>query len=437
MRLFLYSVAIILCFVASLQAQDESATFWIDGQIRPRMELRNGYKTLQSDSSTIGLFVEQRSRLGLGYKNKLIEFYLQPQDVRIWGSTPLINNANGFFTLFNAWFKIKASPFINIKVGRQVFSYDNQRILGGLNWAAQGRAHDAVLFEYKNDSNQIALQLGGAYNAVRTSLNQEAYNIAGNYKTMQFLRFHKGFKSFKFSLLALNIGKEGLDEKLYFELTAGGIIQLKLKQFQLGIEGYYQYGSTTSNTLTNAYLLAIKCSYQLKPIKLTLGADYLSGTNYQDQGIQNNSFNPWMGTNHLFYGHLDYFYVGSSHKGVGLLDAYAQVDYVPIDKMKLSLMYHFFYSPNQVYDTRNSMDISGGVLGHEIDFVFRYKIKRYLGLQFGYAQMFGTTILEELKPSGNVNLINNWAWLMLDVNLELFKHQLKSKKNRNATSSRF
>lgn len=435
MRLFLSCIILFLLFFDTIHAQ-ETSSFWIDGQIRPRIEFRNGYKTLQSDSSTATAFIEQRSRLGLGYKNALIELYLQPQDVRTWGSTPLVNNSNGFFTLYNAWLKIKASPFISVKVGRQVFSYDNQRILGGLNWAAQGRVHDAVLFEYKNDSSKMTLQVGAAYNAIGGSLNQQPYNLAGNYKTMQFLRFHKGFKNFKFSVLALNVGREATDQKLYFELTAGGIFQLKLKNFQASLEGYYQYGKTTSNLNTNAYLLAMKFSYQLKPLTFVLGADFLSGTDYANQATENNSFNPWMGTNHIFYGHLDYFYVGSSHKNVGLLDAYAQVHYSPTSKIKLNLMYHLFYTPNVLDYNAVNPTIPGGLLGHEIDFVFKYKIKKYLGIQLGYAHLLGTTTLEELKPSGEVDNLNNWAWLMLDVNLELFRHNIKSTK-KNATTTRF
>jgi len=425
-----------LLLLSNLLHAQESASFWIDAQIRPRGEFRNGYKTLQSDSSFATAFIEQRSRIGLGYKNELIEIYLQPQDVRTWGSTPLVNNSNGFFTLFNAWVKIKASPFINVKVGRQVFSYDNQRILGGLNWAAQGRAHDAVLFEYKNDSSQMALQLGAAYNAAAASLTAQEYNVSGNYKLMQFFRFHKEFKSFKFSLLALNIGRENTDQSLSFEFTTGGLFKLQLKNFQASLEGYYQYGKTRTKVNTNAYLLAVKFSYQLKPLKFVLGADFLSGTDFPDQASQNNSFNPWMGTNHLFYGHLDYFYVGSTHKGAGLLDGYAQVHYSPILKMKLTLMYHLFYTPNVLdYSTVNS-SVLEGLLGHEIDFVFKYQFEKYLGLQLGYAHLLGTRTLEELKPSGEVANLNNWAWLMLNVNLELFRHTIKPKQHP-AANSRF
>ncbi|CAA6830033.1 MAG: Alginate export [uncultured Aureispira sp.] len=433
MRLSFCCVIVCLWFFGSVAAQD-AASFWIDGQIRPRMEFRNGYKTLQSDSATATAFIEQRSRLGLGYKNTLIELYLQAQDVRTWGSTPLVNNSNGFFTLFNAWLKIKASPFISIKVGRQVFSYDNQRILGGLNWAAQGRAHDAVLLEYKKDSSQVALQIGAAYNAISGSLNQQAYNLAGNYKMMQFLRFHKGFKHSKFSILVLNVGREAADQKLYFELSAGGIFQLKFKNFQASLEGYYQYGKTTANLNTNAYLFAAKFSYHLKPLKFVLGADFLSGTDALDQGVENHSFNPWMGTNHIFYGHLDYFYVGSSHKNAGLLDTYAQVHYKPTSKMKLNLMYHLFYTPNLLAQTGTS--VPGGLLGHEIDFVFKYKIKKYLGIQLGYAHLLATPTLETLKPSGEASNLNHWAWLMLDVNLELFRHKIKPNLN-NLTNTRF
>lgn len=45
-------------------------------------------------------YVEQRTRLGIGYKNKWLTLWMQPQDVRVWGSEQLVNVANSKFTLF-------------------------------------------------------------------------------------------------------------------------------------------------------------------------------------------------------------------------------------------------------------------------------------------------------------------------------------------------
>lgn len=412
----------------------QSSTFWIKGQIRPRLEWRNGYKTLQSDSAISTAFVEQRTRLAFGYKNDFITLFVQPQDVRLWGSTPLINNQNGFFTLFKGWAKLDWAQHWSLKIGRQVWSYDNQRILGGLDWAAQGRAHDGLLLQYKNDSSQLEVQLGAAYNSVGTV---GRYNLAGNYRTLQFLRIRKAFSIVNVRLLFLNIGQEDVHNNLQLEMTAGGLIDLNTQSFKARLEGYYQFGNWNSNSPKNAFLLAAKFSYTPSNFRISLGGDWLSGTTVAQQGIQDNSFNPWLGTNHIFYGHLDYFYVGSSHQGVGLIDGYAELFYTFSKSLKLGLMYHYFQAPSAFTDNSTGQLLSSAFLGHELDFIGHFKPQKYLKLSFGYAQLLGNSPLETLKPSGEVSNINNWAWLMLDVNLELFRHQHQASKDKIIDNQRF
>lgn len=428
-----YALLIGIGFCGSL-LYAQSSTFWIKGQIRPRLEWRNGYKTLQADSALSTAFVEQRTRLAIGYKNDFITLFIQPQDVRLWGSTPLVNNQNGFFTLFKGWAKVDWGKYWSLKVGRQVWSYDNQRILGGLDWAAQGRAHDGLLLQYKNDSSQLEIQLGAAYNSLGHTAR---YNLAGNYKTLQFLRVRKAFSLLDIRLLFLNIGQENFNQELQLELTAGGLVTIKTKSFQARLEGYYQFGNWNSPTPKEAFLLAAKLSYTPSKTRLSLGADWLSGTAISQQGIRNNSFNPWLGTNHIFYGHLDYFYVGSSHQGVGLIDAYAELFYTLSETLKLGLMYHYFQAPNAFVDNNTGQLLATAFLGHELDFIGHFKPKKYLQLSFGYAQLLGNSPLETLKPSGEVSNINNWAWLMLDINLELFRHQHQTNNRVKVDNQRF
>ena len=428
------SIITMWCFTSFIQAQ-ESSTFWIKGQVRPRLEWRNGYKTLQSDSARSYAYVEQRTRLTLGYKSKWVTLCLQPQDVRVWGSTALVNNSNSFFTLFNGWAKLHWAEHWSFKIGRQVWSYDNQRILGGLNWAAQGRAHDGLLLEYKNDSSQLELQLGAAYNSSSSLVG--AYNVAGNYRTLQFLRFRKAIKGFDIRLLFMNIGQDGVNNILNLEMTAGGIIDFKSKLFKARLEGYYQFGNWNTTAPKQAFLLATKLSYTPDKLRVSLGGDWLSGTDEQQRGIRNNSFNPWLGTNHIFYGHLDYFYVGSSHGGVGLIDAYAEVFYTFSKTLKMGLMYHYFQTPNAFVESRSSRLLSTAFLGHEIDFIGHFQAQKFVKISFGYAHLLGNSPLETLKPSGTIDNLNNWAWLMLDVDLELFRHDIKDTKNTKLDHQRF
>jgi len=432
---YLLFLSVIGSLLINFSANGQSE-FWIEGQIRPRFEFRNGYKTLLDTAFGPAAYIEQRTRLSVGYKfrNKLTLF-VSFQDVRVWGSTGQTNKVAGNFSLFQGWAKVNATPHISFKFGRQVLSYDTQRLLGGLNWAAQGSAHDALLFEYKNDSLAMELQVGAAYNAVNPSLSQLVYNVTRNYKTMQFLRFHKGFKIVDFTFWALNVGQEMSipDRTLGFEFTTGGLVKFKAGSFSALLEGYYQFGRTSSNQAkNNAYLAALRLNYKMeKPqLKFTLGVDLLSGTSSNSNfNNQNTSFNPWMGTNHALYGHIDYFYVGSGHNDVGLLNALLGIQYNPVPQAEFGLTYHYFYAPTDLGFAATTFETN--TLGHEIDFVFKYKVQKYVTLLGGYAHMFGSETLKNIKEglaSYDVDRgrQTNWAWLTINVNLELFRHKFKA-----------
>ena len=435
-QLRLALLAVLVWMGNGLSAQ---STFWISGQVRPRMEFRQGFQTLRPTDAPPAAFVEQRTRLGLGYRHKGIALFIQPQDIRTWGSTPLINNNNGFFTLFQGWAKLSFGQHWSLKLGRQVWSYDNQRILGGLDWAAQGRAHDGLLLEYKNDSSQTALQLGAAYNNAGPSLSEQPYNLGGNYKTLQFLRFKKAFGPLSMSLLALNIGRQDSARVFYFDATLGGMLVYQKAAFKAQVEGYYQLGYNAAGVPLGGHLLALKLQYRLgQSWSLGLGGDWLSGTDESLRGQRDGSFNPWMGTNHIFYGHMDYFYVGNPHGGVGLIDGYAQLFYTsPKKQFRLGVMYHYLHAPNAFTEQGSGQLLEGAFLGHEIDLAGHYNIRKGVKLSFGYAQLWGAEALETLKPGGDAAQLNHWGWVMLDVNLELFRKKWSTETNADVSKSRF
>ncbi|MCK8524342.1 alginate export family protein, partial [Aquimarina sp. D1M17] len=119
----------------------------IDADIRPRFEYLNGFGSLIPDGVDAGTFVQQRSRLNFGYKQEKFSALVSVQDVSIWGDTPQIaaTDGNDSFSLAQAWIDFKFGSGWSTKLGRQALSYDDQRIFGGLDWAMQGRFHDAAL----------------------------------------------------------------------------------------------------------------------------------------------------------------------------------------------------------------------------------------------------------------------------------------------------
>jgi hypothetical protein len=163
MRKLLYLTTLLICLV-SYRAQ---AQFTLSAEVRPRSEFRNGFKTLTDDSMEAAFFTEQRSRLYLDYLNEDYKFKLAFQDIRIWGESPQIFKEElGKTFISEAWGQYYVKSEFSVKAGRQIISYDNERLLGGLEWAQQGRRHDALLLMYEGLENKTKLHVGFAYNQI-------------------------------------------------------------------------------------------------------------------------------------------------------------------------------------------------------------------------------------------------------------------------------
>ena len=185
-----YTIAFILLSVSCFYSRKASAQFTISGQLRTRSEVRDGYGTLESTANKNAAFISQRTRLSFDFKSSKLIFHSTLQDVRLWGQdASTVSSADGSkLALHEAWAEIilsnkndtsfKVSPFdyFAVKVGRQELVYDDERLLGNLDWVQQGRRHDAIVFKALQKGWQI--DLGAAFNQ-----NTDAINYNGTYYT--------------------------------------------------------------------------------------------------------------------------------------------------------------------------------------------------------------------------------------------------------------
>lgn len=79
---------------------------------------------------------------------------MSAQHVGVWGQDPQIDK-NGRFILNEAWAKLDFGKGFFAQLGRQTLIYDDERILGGLDWNVAGRYHDALKLGYANKNNEI------------------------------------------------------------------------------------------------------------------------------------------------------------------------------------------------------------------------------------------------------------------------------------------
>jgi hypothetical protein len=175
------TLLLITCFSTAGRAQ-----LSLTGQLRVRTELRNGYGTLETVGNQPAFLTSQRARLTFNYRSSRVVFQTSVQDVRVWGAdASTINNADGTrLAVHEAWAELVLanahdssfghSPveYFGIRVGRQELVYDDQRLLGNLDWLQQARRHDAIVLKFLDKGWQA--DLGAAFNQ-----NTDAFGYNG------------------------------------------------------------------------------------------------------------------------------------------------------------------------------------------------------------------------------------------------------------------
>ncbi|MEM1121053.1 MAG: alginate export family protein [Bacteroidota bacterium] len=406
---------------------DLSAQFTLSAEVRPRSEFRNGFKTPTSDGNDAAFFTEQRSRINMDYKDDKYKFRLSMQDVRFWGETPQIfKQEDGNTFLSEAWGQYFITNKFSVKAGRQIISYDNQRFLGGLEWAQQGRRHDALLFIHEDQEKKSKLHVGFAYNQdddvpeprFIQGVGADFYSVGGNYKALQYAWYNKGFDGGKISLLALNAVNQNPDSTASSKQTFGFIGSKSVsKKISLAGDFYYQTGKLGQNNV-NAFLAGLRATFKTNVTPLTVGMEYISGKDDDDDSSTITNFSPDYGTNHAHNGFMDYFFVGPANGNVGVMDIFLKTKF-KLKKGNLIVNFHDFMTGSKQINAEGKT-LSRG-MGMELDLVYVVKLAPSVTWHVGYSQLAGTDTLLELRP-GNRKM-NNWAWMMLTFKPTLLKSE--------------
>jgi len=270
----------------------------VGGELRTRTEFRDGDGTLETKGNTPAFFTSQRSRITFDFKGEHVLFHTALQDVRLWGQdASTINNADGNkLSLHEAWaeivlanrndsmFRHSAVDYFAIRIGRQEILYDDQRLLGNLDWLQQARRHDAAVFKFLNNGWQT--DLGIAFNQ-----NTDAFNYNGTYYTPANLAPY--VKDSKGNLVPTPPGfiplvnAQGISSKSGTPATVGQASSNGLYQDYKALQ--YVYGSKTFNkTKISALFLADYFGkYINDSVKNIAGTDtgYIYGKNFNQKGV--------------------------------------------------------------------------------------------------------------------------------------------------------
>ncbi|HEY6141793.1 MAG TPA: alginate export family protein [Flavobacterium sp.] len=448
------SKSIFLGLVLALASQNEAkAQLTVTGQIRPRTELREGQGTLQKSGDDSALFTSQRTRLNVGYTGYRFKAFLALQDVRVWGqdqssinkNTTEVNNG---IMLHEAWTELilndTVSKYQNIslKIGRQEIAYDDQKVLGGLDWLQQARRHDAIVLKFAN-KGWIA-DIGAAFNQNKEQNVNTLYNgnppttagytagtngIGTMYKSFQYAYLGKKFFFGDVSLLFFKddfnkyttiAGVKTPVSGVWSRTTSGIYYNANItRKINLTGSYYYQGGRNKDSRTLSANLASITSTVQLgRKLYIGPGVDFLSGTDGTKAvtaDSRSNLFDPLYGTPHKFWGGMDYFYAASGFGSQGLLNYFLKAKYNAKDNLTFFADLHCFQSANTVSNG------AGGTrtpyLGTELDLKVSYNFTKMINVEAGYSYMQATNTMAsaQVKNVTNADLSPQWAYVCLNI----------------------
>src|SRR4051812_27574183 len=429
---------VLVCTAAGVRT---NAQLSLSAQLRTRTELRDGQGAPLPKGAPAAFFTSQRTRLNVGYNMYRLKFGVTLQDVRVWGQdVSTINRTttpdNNGVMLHEAWAEILLTDTtlknkaLSLKIGRQELVYDDQRLLGNLDWLQQGRRHDAAVLKYETKS--WMLYVAAAFNQNKENASGTIYNStpAGNYtsstnggtmyKSMQFLYAGKKLKNGNASFLFFTdqfskYSTDSVNNKIYQQgswgrATTGFYVNNIFNKLGVTASAYYQFGKTATSQNLSAVLLSAAAQYGFcKKLNARVGIDYTWGGS---KGTTTNTFDPLYGTPHKFWGLMDYFYAASPFGKGGLTDYYIKAKYKASDKFLLTTDLHQFNSATSVGTGDNKKNF-----GQELDITGSYTLTKQIGIEAGYAHFFATPLLTSpaVKNIPNAQSNNNWAYVMINI----------------------
>ena len=417
------TILILAITIISLKAQ-----LTVDTEIRPRGEIRHGYKSMFSEDDNAAYFISQRTRLGLLYVNEKYSLKITGQDVRVWGDERLYSSTSvkgdiASIDLYEAWFQLNLGDYSFLKIGRQEWVYDDQRLLAKRNWSQTGMTYDGVLYKFDNKDFRVDVGL---------SLNNDAENKVGNEYTPDKMKF------LDFIYLSKNLGqnskitfkgilsgyqKEEGSETVYATATYGPYFKTKSKRHEIDGYFYHQTGTNINSQKVDAYLLSLKGIYKFSnKIGVGPGIDIISGNDLSGTSDTDHSFDLLYGARHRFLGNMDYFSnLSKSVSDAGLVDIYAKANLTLNSKNSLNVVYHHFSTQKSIPDPVDFTTELKKSLGDEIDIMYKYKAELPAELRIGLSLYNATKSMKILQGvNGNAANTQYFMWIQLAFSPEIF-----------------
>jgi hypothetical protein len=397
----------------------------------------------------------QRVRIGLLLKPcDWVKIYAQGQDSREINSDrpdfPGLLGAEGddTFDLRQGWIEIgntKEFP-LTLKVGRQILSYGDERLIGAFDWNNIGRTFDAAKLRWEEKlwsldafAGSVVVPERGSYNQSDFANGNETHReqiLSGLYFSttaipvqttdLYALHLHENDSAkyqsnplgdTNFLTLGLRVkSKPGAfapheDEAL--SKDGKTVVAPKPPRpvgFDYDGEFAFQTGNVRGMDLT-AFAVHAGAGYTFDTSWLPrLGLAYSFGTGDDDPADKDiQTFQNLFPTNHKFYGQMDVFSWQNMH------DLEFSVKVQPIKAVTVKAEYHAFwlettedswYRANGVTTVRPlnaTSRMAGNYAGSEADLTVTWNVNKHLQFEGGYSHFFAGDYLRDTGPNDDAD----------------------------------
>ncbi len=419
---------ILTIFILSVNNFAQELDGWkLNGQIQLRTEVDG--RDFSNDTHPL-TFASLRTRLGVEktFEEK-VQLFVQFQDSRVFGEEPNTLTPIDNIDLHQGYVKLM-KPFewdVNVQAGRFEVVYGTERFFGAVGWHYVGRAFDGVRFSILPESWKFDLfgltvyesvdYIGNATPLVYPNPSElsRRYSVYGFYKNFSI------DESNNFDLLTYyeaNHQRTAGGAKIADMFTLAGSYFGNYGKFRTTIEAAYQFGKFIEVRDISSYLISLAFKYNLGTTDLGVGADILSGTdpNFTDK---QNTFETTFGTNHKFYGYMDYFInIPGNTYNLGLNDFYASANFSPAgSKFNFDAVFHLFMS-NQSINISTEENPEGSdenMFGQELDLTIKYAFTKNTNLVWGGSLFFPGQLFKTVyDPREDIAY---WTYLMITASL--------------------
>jgi hypothetical protein len=400
-------------------------------QARARGEYRNNVFDFDDalGSATDDEWLLHRIRLGIEWQPlPWLHVSVQGQDVRESYSDradiPLQEGAEGddAFDLRLASLEFGDPQQLSFKLGRQLLSYGDERLVGPLEWLNFSRTFDAAKLHYQ----QQCWWVDGFVSSV-VRLHESHFNVS-DFTDTQNPR-HQVFSGLYFSssllpvqttdLYAFHLHEESAEGGTDF-LTLGTRFKgdpLKLAGWDYTFELAGQSGRVLGQDL-KAYASHLEGGHNWldSAWKPRLGVEYSFGSGDGNSlDGKTTTFQNLFPTNHPPYGFMDTMSWQNMHNLVLRLAAQ------PHPKVKTTMDLHGFwlantadawYRANGTTRVRDITPDAGSYAGAELDFTINAKLNKHLDMLLGYSHFFAGSYLDDTGAGDDAD----FAYLMLTLN---------------------